>query len=367
MRINVNELRKISDKNDIGDVRTPEELVEEILDKIDKKVFESTSTTFLDPCCGRGAFVLAICKRLEAAGHSVENISKRVFAADIRLKYCNILKKRLAKHGFYITIMCIDSLKYNWNMKFDVIVGNPPFSEQDTSREYTKFKGQGKNLAKAFTLKMLENNASLIAFIQPYGHRTFSPKVEKDYIKKGLKHVINCTSFFPDVAQTLAYFIFEKDSEKLYRNDLLPSLQKPKRSITKYFINQPGKLSRFQYESDLQSSGVVKVFITTGIQKFSNNKDFHLIMQDRSYGKWRVVFNCTTTKTSIGKVLIATPKDVLSKSVHCLAFETEEDAIKYKSYLTSPDISIMLSQVKGGMCNSKKYLDYIPDIESTIK
>ena len=54
-------------------------LVEEILDRIDPKYFESADSTFVDPSMGGGQFIKGVEARLREYGHSESNISKRVF------------------------------------------------------------------------------------------------------------------------------------------------------------------------------------------------------------------------------------------------------------------------------------------------
>ncbi len=247
-------------------------------------------------------------------------------------------------------------------IRFDVILGNPPFNSNDTARTETKHRGQGDNLAKAFTQHALSLQPKQLLFVQPYGHRTFSSGVKRQYIAAGLYKVCDCSKDFPDVQQTLAYFVFDKKSTEEYSNDLETTLPKPDASIAEYFVNQPGKLSRCDYEDSLLDEGDVNVIVTTGVVKYTNDPDFLNKMRDKSYGSWRVVFNCTTSKTSIGKVLVASPTDILSKSVHCLKVNSKETAERYQEYLTLDSTEKLLSKVKVGMCNSRKFLEYIPDL-----
>ena len=74
----------ISERQDRGEVITPESLVEEMLDKLPQEVFKSETTTFLDPCFGTGSFLKGVVLRLSANGHSTENINSRVFGFEIR-------------------------------------------------------------------------------------------------------------------------------------------------------------------------------------------------------------------------------------------------------------------------------------------
>ena len=46
------------------EVFTPPEVVNRMLDMLPQELFESTETTFLDPCCKTGVFLREIAKRL---------------------------------------------------------------------------------------------------------------------------------------------------------------------------------------------------------------------------------------------------------------------------------------------------------------
>jgi len=77
-------------------------LVNEILDRLPAEVWTRPDTTFFDPSMGGGQFIVEICKRLQTAGHSAENIESRVFGlADSRLSL-NFVKNKYKVRGQFI-------------------------------------------------------------------------------------------------------------------------------------------------------------------------------------------------------------------------------------------------------------------------
>ena len=111
-----------------GILRTPEPLAQEVIQKIPEYIFESSTTTFLDPACGRGTFLEVIAKKLKGYGHSWENITSRIFGIDID-PFSGI---KQAQYFFGPkNIIVQDFLEMNlptdWPKEFSIGLTNPPY------------------------------------------------------------------------------------------------------------------------------------------------------------------------------------------------------------------------------------------------
>ena len=76
-----------SKSDDFGEVFTPFELIEEMLDKLDPSIWSDKTKTFFDPCAGKGNFPICIVKRL------FDGLADVIPDADARLRH--IVEKQL--------------------------------------------------------------------------------------------------------------------------------------------------------------------------------------------------------------------------------------------------------------------------------
>jgi len=145
-----------------GEVFTPVELVKEMLDKIPEEVWRNPESVFLDPCMGKGTFLIEIVSRLiYIYGYTERDAKSRVYGYDVRVKYVNHLQRR----GF-VNVRHKDFLSEIFKMKFDAIVGNPPYQKRvgpnKTEALWNKF------VKKIFTVS---KQGGYLALVHPSGWR----------------------------------------------------------------------------------------------------------------------------------------------------------------------------------------------------
>lgn len=179
-----------------------EPLVNEMLDQLPSGVWASTETTFLDPAIAGGQFVRVLEQRLRAAGHSDDNISGRVFGYE---KYDHQVNYAINKYKLIGKYAVCDFLEKDFkDMKFDVIVGNPPFQDGK--------KGGGQNkIYNQFCKKSLTllRPTGIIGFITPASVLKDSKRFSL-VGQSGLKYINFTTNRYFDVGVKIISWVIDK-------------------------------------------------------------------------------------------------------------------------------------------------------------
>ena len=111
-----------------GEVFTPTELVQKILDKIPTEVFTDSNKTYLDQSCGDGQFLGEVLIRKVENGIDFEQALSTIYGVDLMQDNVDLCRERLLcgqehlKHIVEKNIVCADALRYHY--RFD---GSDPY------------------------------------------------------------------------------------------------------------------------------------------------------------------------------------------------------------------------------------------------
>lgn len=183
----------------MGEVMTPIELVEEMLDTLPYEVWTNPLLKWLDPCNGVGTFLSVVVKRLMKGLETFEPI------AELRYKHiienmiysCELQAKNVflylyafdPKDEYDLNVFCGSYLSEEFNKhmafwgveKFDVIVMNPPYNDSNPNH------GSAHTLWDMFVIKTINQliEGGYLVAVHPDGWRNLGKGFDK--VKNVLK------------------------------------------------------------------------------------------------------------------------------------------------------------------------------------
>jgi len=449
------------------EVFTPPKLVTQILDMLPKELFTNKETTFLDPVSKSGVFLREIAKRLmegikndipnkqERINHIFENqlygiaITELTSLLSRRSVYCS--KTANGKYSVCETFgndkgnIKFDYIQHTWkngkctycsaseevysrdkqlethayqfihtdkpekifNMKFDVIIGNPPYQLSDgggtgssATPLYHKFIEQAKKLNSRYLTMIIPARW----YAGGKGLDTFRNEMLNDDRIRKLVDFENSSDIFPgvDIAGGICYFLWERDNRGLCEvtneyegktvsskralnefnifirhSQAVPIIRKIlKKENAKHYLNKVVSSRRpFGLSSTYipLSKGVPCYFTQRVGLKFANLKDINDRYSFISKWKLLIPFAPIAGQTDFskpvgfyynGNVRIAKPGEVCSET-YLVAYASlnKDEVISFKSYLFTKIIRFLLLQSVVSQNITRERFVFIPHLE----
>lgn len=442
------------------EVFTPPGLANDMLDLLPASIWRNPNATFLDPVCKSGVFLREIAKRLDKGLETqipdrqkrINHIfSKQIFGIAIteltsllsrRSVYCskfangkysvcnsfedvqgNILFQKMnhswdngkctycgASQEVYDREDALESYAYNFihsensqiffNMKFDVIVGNPPYQLSDGGHGrsakplYHKFIQQAKKLNPKYLSMIIPDRW----FAGGKGLNEFRDEMLNDKRFKKIVDYTSASDAFPgaDVPGGVCYFLWDNS----YNGETEIEIRNGNQiDVSKRYLNEFDTLIRYSTASDviLKVRERTKSFMSDHV---SSRKPFGLATNERpksqgdlklkyygGYGSypsnlitvgnnlislWKVI----TSKTSYdhagqpdkeGKRRVFSTLEILKPFEICTetyiivgSFDSENECINLLSYLKTRFTRFLVSQLSFSQDITKDRFSFVP-------
>lgn len=323
----------IERKKLLGEVFTPKELVTEILDQLPESVWSNRALRWLEPSNGAGNFTVEIIERLKKnidEKHIMENM---ITICEIDKKNIERYKKRI-NSGYKCNINSCDYLGWNSGIKYDIIIGNPPFNTP---------KGDGKEMRSnngilwdKFIIKSIKENlkeCGILCFITPCNWRKPRSKnnIYELMCKETWMRYLKMYDYRQgnelfNVGTRFDYYIIEKtkckgtteivdikrkkESVDLREYDFLPNYNIKK--IRKYLKNNNRIINSTKYHASTYKRDLEEKKIVKSIKDLrENNIIIHSITRNKGiiYYKARVIKDGFF---GVGKVIVCLTKNIVN-------------------------------------------------------
>lgn len=163
-----NKENNISDIQIFGEVNTPIDFVYKIIDILPKCLFNNPNLRWLDTGAGTGIFSICLFYLLDEGLKDIikENterknhiLSNQLFLIEIQNENIKILKNIFGEN---CNIIEEDYINYNFDFKFDIIIGNPPFNCNGLKKVPTNNNIDKKNDGKTIWCDCIKKSINIL-------------------------------------------------------------------------------------------------------------------------------------------------------------------------------------------------------------
>lgn len=190
------------------------DLWQEIINIIPDEVFLKKDLKILNVACGHGTEADIIVKRMTSLGRTVQEIQDSMYLND---KY-SVFTKEAYNKG-YKNVIKQDFMEWESNMKFDIVIGNPPYEaatkegrKDQANNLWSKFTNKSMSLVKDGGYVSLITPTSWLSPAADIGKGKHGTRFFEAYFQRYKTHVLNvneCAKHF-NVGSTFSYFVLEK-------------------------------------------------------------------------------------------------------------------------------------------------------------
>lgn len=375
-----------------GEVYTELNLVDEIISLLPDSFWENPYLKILDPCNGIGNFPSRIINKLMYGLSSFEIDEKKrykwiieniIYVAEIQPRNISYYTKLFNPDDQYkLNIFSgsyfdLDISNYFKLLKFDLIVGNPPYQQGSDSRSsvsiYDKFVDKSCEISK------------YVLMITPskwYSNPSMS-KFRNNMINKyGLKVLVDKPDVFKsvDIKGGVSYFLLENGykGDCLFNNNII-NFNNDLITNDDLLINKIKKFNKFsillnsdQYFSirnkddrflSQEETDTIKCYVS------KQNGNIKYIKSDKlkitnNHNKYKVFLpTASGSKNNIGelgRMIIGLPTEVSSRSFVHFAFDTYQECESFISYLNIDIVKKLIGIKKQTQLVKKDCFSLVP-------
>jgi len=164
-------MNKLKQKQ-LGAFYTSNTIIKYMVDNILDKIKITKETRILEPSCGDGAFLLYIRDYLLNLNFSLNEIEDMLYGVDIDKE---TIEKCIDNIGFSKNIICGNTLFMDFDIEFDVVIGNPPYVRHEKIKDL-------KPLLQKSSYKSYNGTADLYIYFFEQGYRLLKDNGILSYI-----------------------------------------------------------------------------------------------------------------------------------------------------------------------------------------